>query len=385
MSMSHKASNLALHNRVCSIPEGGILFPFDSGLHGIDSAGNIIYPKEGAVATLRPNEGRFGGAVAVEEGTTNLVPSNRLKFEGWTAVSGAEVTVTQGYGIPGVTPDGATRIQTVGGTTRLKYYTYVSPDPGNPASLSVWVYNIGQKTVQVTGNAIHGEIDVAPGEIRRCTLSMSSLASSQRQIRFGVLLEATDSLDFIAYQPQIEAKPFATSFVDGTRAAGRLEYPAEVVPQNEGTIVGWFKMHPLGFVPYRYFWDSIGSRFAFYIRSSDKSLIARTNNSNERILGSLGSGFDETEWHQYALTWTDLGLNAYVDGELVGSYNGTIELPLNSGNVRFGTYRSGLDERSIGLIDELLILPYAATTEEMQSWYHSKAPMHNNLDTYITL
>src|SRR5690606_32083173 len=72
-----------------------------------------------------------------------------------------------------------------------------------------------------------------------------------------------------------------------------------------------------------------------------------------------------------------LGLKAYVDGELVGSYNGTIELPLNSGNVRFGTHHSGFDERSIGLIDELLILPYAASEEEIRAWYELQAPFYD--------
>src|SRR5690606_37045158 len=31
---------------------------------------------------------------------------------------------------------------------------------------------------------------------------------------------------------QVEEKPFATSFVDGTRAAGGLEYPGSVLPLN---------------------------------------------------------------------------------------------------------------------------------------------------------
>src|SRR5690606_28646450 len=49
-------------------PQGGKLWHFDTSLESTDG----IKPLEGAVATLRPNEGRFGGAVAVEVGTTNL-------------------------------------------------------------------------------------------------------------------------------------------------------------------------------------------------------------------------------------------------------------------------------------------------------------------------
>src|SRR5690606_5037560 len=47
--------------------------------HNADRFGYLIptkygnVPMVGAVATYRPDEGRFGGAVAVEEGTTNLI------------------------------------------------------------------------------------------------------------------------------------------------------------------------------------------------------------------------------------------------------------------------------------------------------------------------
>src|SRR5690606_31359430 len=50
-----------------AIPQGATLFHFD---HGLRSTGGLA-PLPGHVATLRPGEGRFGGAVAVEEGTTN--------------------------------------------------------------------------------------------------------------------------------------------------------------------------------------------------------------------------------------------------------------------------------------------------------------------------
>src|SRR5690606_31371927 len=52
-------------------PQGGILFPFDTTLFGTGG----MKPLGSSVATLRPGEGRFGGAVAVEQGTTNLCPN----------------------------------------------------------------------------------------------------------------------------------------------------------------------------------------------------------------------------------------------------------------------------------------------------------------------
>ena len=180
-------------------PEGGKLWHFDHSLHSTCG----IKPLEGAVATLRPNEGRFGGAVAVEEGTTNLIPSNRLKFEGWGAYQGASVTVEQGHSIPGITPDGATRIQTSGGTSIVKYFIGVGTGAaGTPASYRVWVRNIGDKPVVVYGNAITCVNIVYPGETKLCTGSTDAVSGTAvRQILFRAL-DVGDSARFIAYQPQ---------------------------------------------------------------------------------------------------------------------------------------------------------------------------------------
>ena len=335
--------------------------PFDRDLAVARRDEAVQEPLPGYVATLRPGEGRFGGAVAVEEGTINL---------------GTEEDILNWPGITqGEDEDGKYYQYTSGSVYNRDLFPSINFLPDTQYTLSFIakrvtganprfrIYHTDGTYIEAFYNSpdlTYRSITSAPGKtVDRISHVYSSFGSNR------------------LYKIQIEQKPFATSFVDGTRAAGRLEYPAEVVPQNEGTIAGWFKMHPLGFAEYRYFWDSIGYRFAFYIRSSDKSLIARTHNSAERNFGSLGSGFDEAEWHQYALTWTGLGLNAYVDGELVGSYNGTIELPLNSGNVRFGTHRSGFDERSIGLIDELLILPYAASEEHIARLYAQTRPLYD--------
>src|SRR5690606_25766691 len=160
--------------------------------HNVDRFGYLIpakygnVPMVGAVATYRPGEGRFGGAVAVEEGTTNLIPSNGLKFEGWSAFQGASVTVEQGYSIPGITPDGATRIQTSGGTGAAKYLISVGTGTaGTPASYRVWVRNIGDKPVEVYGNAIRVSNIVYPGETKLCTGSTDAVSgTSLRQIQF---------------------------------------------------------------------------------------------------------------------------------------------------------------------------------------------------------
>src|SRR5690606_27024503 len=51
-----------------ALPQGGVLFHFDGSLQSTQG----LQPLPGHVATFRPGEGRFGGAVAAEEGTANL-------------------------------------------------------------------------------------------------------------------------------------------------------------------------------------------------------------------------------------------------------------------------------------------------------------------------
>jgi hypothetical protein len=380
MSMSHKASNLALHNRVCSIPEGGILFHFDNGLHGIDSAGNIIYPKEGAVATLRPNEGRFSGAVAVEEGTTNLVPSNRLKFEGWTVYGGAQVTRTQNVEFPEIGRNDATRIRTTGGTNTLKYYTSIGRSIADQAYTgSVYIKNIGSKPVRFY-TQFGPIVTVNPREWTRAIASGVGNGTSQFQLRFQAL-NADDNLDFIAWGPQAEHKPFATSFVDGTRKDGVLALDKNIF-QLPITISVWAKVGT----------TAKGSTVFCYANSNDGSNIKLYPHKNEINFGMQSSSdirhqiIVEPEfwdkWHLYTAIYSDSGARFFIDGELKHIMTNTPTTDRK--NFVFGREPGGGNLSSI-LLDKLLILPYAATDEEIKAWYHSNAPMHNNADTYITL
>jgi hypothetical protein len=67
------------HQAAIFKPEGSKLWHFDTSLESTDG----IKPLEGAVATLRPNEGRFNGAVELTQGDTltyQIPSSNRFTF-----------------------------------------------------------------------------------------------------------------------------------------------------------------------------------------------------------------------------------------------------------------------------------------------------------------
>jgi len=193
------------------------------------------YKSDGTlVASGQP---RYEGAgVRIEQGTTNLVPLDKQKFEGWTAISGATVTLAQNQAVPEWGAVDATRVQTSGGTGVGKYYVAVTREDGAYYSNSVWVKNTGDKTVRVTTNVSAKSDTVLPGESRRVKLeNVGGTDVGALQIQFQAL-NAADSLDFVAWRPQAETKTLCTSFTDGTRSSESLSVPVPFTPQQGGEI-----------------------------------------------------------------------------------------------------------------------------------------------------
>jgi hypothetical protein len=200
------------------------------------------------------NQPRYEGAgVRVEPGTTNLIPLNRQKFVGWAwgTYEGSEATLTQDVVVPEWGAIDATRIQTSGGSSVLKYYhaNIEIPPAGAMRSEQVWVKNIGDKAVVVHSNCGRFS-EVQPGESRLVKFeNIIGVGNSTLQMQFRAL-DAADSLDFIAWRPMVEAKPYCTSWTDGTRAPetlsvpglptveGEIEFTVEVTPQSKRQVAG---------------------------------------------------------------------------------------------------------------------------------------------------
>ena len=393
MSISHKASNLALHNRVCSVPEGGILFPFDSGLHGVDSAGNIIQPLGGAVATLRPGEGKFGGAVAVEEGTMNLLgyPLEQEYYGGnlrgltngaWetdgdkiichsrpnSAYPGWKINVSSGETVTfsGRVPEifyGA-------------FYLYERGfDANNQTVFSQRYRNLRTARFDEDG---HFEYTV--------TYSEPSLSYVNVGIGWNVDVGSSYWMEKI----QAEKKPFATSFVDGTRANGTLLYYDEPNSGDDYTIALWAKTHTNDPSTWQVLFDGRNARSQSMLAFSTSGVLTIYYRDSSGASKHRSTGFsmaDRTGWHHYVLTFTGPRssgtFRVFVDGQLVYTYEDSLQLPGTSG-MYIGR---GIPANELwnGLIDELLILPYAVTDEEIKAWYHSNSRIHNNADAYVTL
>jgi hypothetical protein len=317
--------------------------------------GNV--PMVGAVATYRPGEGRFGGAVAVEEGTVNLVPSPHERYK----------------------PVGINRLNLISPSQGLEVGTYTisfeykfdsDPELSPPAYFLLYGISSYTTLTRIPAGAWEGKTQQTfevTSDLANLGVSIYGSVSSNDSIPRGVTF----------YNLQIEQKPFATSFVDGTRANGDLRYYDESAGGNDYTIALWAKTHTNDPSTWQPLFDGRHARSQSMLafNTSDVLMILYKNSSGVYDFRSTGFSMgDRTGWHHYVLTFTGPRssgtFRVFVDGQLVYTHKDSLQLPGT-----FGMYigrGTPTNELWNGLIDELLILPYAASEEEIASWYEAQ-------------
>lgn len=361
-------------------PSRDTLFHFDENLLSTQGLEPIGTP----VATLHPRGGKFGGAVAVEEATTNLFanPSFTDSLTGWGLVrhpagefhpddmalwnsgqlklqkrpgANSQIFVSQIVNIP------TTGIWT--------FSAYVTCDTPNAAILDV---NDGTawRSIRHSGS----------GKRERLQIQLD-LPVGNRSFRLGVYHSGT--VDAWFDDVQIEFKPFATSFVDGSRGAGQLRYPPTVTRYKDITVSLWANPRALsgGHQCVFSLAETTSKRFNFFLRSSHTNQVAAWDLVN----GWYFSGFPlPTSDRYYMLTFVvnmQGAVSIYVDGDHKGtSPNRDFTLTpaeMGIGSVAFDQHAS---EFSNAIIDEVLILPYAATAEEIKTWYDLQLPFFDPKD-----
>lgn len=329
--------------------------------------GNL--PMVGAVATYRPGEGRFGGAVAVEEGTTNLIdPLAVGMYSNNSAIWPVQDEPFGDHRRVRRNPDFETYPDS-------RFSTYTS---------AFYDHDAGIYTCSIK---VKPERDVflrlGSGEYVLCkagiwtTLINVIEHTEQGAIRFpGINAPLTEPFGFdfnpwIEYkEAQVEAKPFATSFVNGTRAAGRLTHLAkDIINPAAGTIHLYLQAPVLD--KDWFLWDTRVNRHHAFYRASTGELEIFWNDS-KRMSAALPP---DKAWHTITVMWQGEQTSLLIDGE--DKATGTIpdEIQLADGERFTLGSRSNYVDQATKLIDELLILPYAASEEEIASWYEAQEPL----------
>ncbi len=328
--------------------------------------------------------------ITIEEGTTNLIPQANQKFEGWTAYDGASVTVTQDQTVTEWNATDATRIQTSGGTSNLKYYLNLDPSiNGQRYSHSVWVKNVGTSTLRIQENIWGRYVDILPGEQKRVELEDSVGNGTTYVLLQFSTINVEDSLDFIAWRPQVEKKANCTSWIDGTRAGETLRIPTPgVLSPAEGTWEQTVYIGPNQKDNLRYIFaipNGSNAVESLVLQHSDDAnewqLISRDDAGNETTM-STSDAITPDGWHEFGVIWTQSTVKLFIDGDLQITLTNP-KLPSSFGsNAYVGTSCAG-DSWINSITDDLCISSIARSDADMQLRGASVSPLL--ADSFTTL
>ena len=313
------------------------LWHFDTHLAGSLSGRE---PSTTPVVTMRA-DGKYGGCVAVERGTTNLLSSPPTDYIQKSVDAARDYDV---YSVP-----------VSGGTT----YT-VSVEVGQWARqggdvYALWAFDNGTDRASVR----------AEGQTGRLTVTITTASdATELSVRVGAGVTTDATVDMTYRRPQVEQQPHATSFVDGTRSTGQLTYDLTV----SSTYTVTWEMALDG--------DTYNSG-APPIRISQGGSqveVAPTGTTGQLKLqaGIGGIDFQDTfsrpsdGFHRYSLVVQGADVTLYIGDQVVAS--GTMTGGFNPTALAFGGDKS---QR----IDELLILPYALDGSEIERLALSDSPV----------
>lgn len=359
----------------------GLLWPFDDTLaeqyHGIE-------PLPGAVVTLKP-DGHTGGCAAFQPATENLlgtspIPWSAVDFSNWTATSGVDVTITQGQ----EDPDGGTsgtRIQTSGGSATAKYYSgWFDAYQGDTLSSQVWVKCLSGSVV-VYGNLDTPATLVVPGD---GWVKVAYTITSQRPLlQLTIQFKAEhpeDSLDFLAYHPQIERLPYCTDFTPTIRPPSVLEYliadgkPRAIPAQGTIRMRLKFLFDAADFHEAQTILDWSGDEESFLLQILGDSLQVYLGKAGGYTFCNIpGLSYAQDVWYNIAFTWDyATGQAALYSGSDIDDTPSGISAHIipEPAPLRLGLRKDG-QYPLLGSIDDLQIEAVARTSQELADWLAS--------------
>ena len=310
-----------------------------------DSAGKLIYPHN-----ARFESGPFGSdkAILVEEGTENLL-SDKLSPNTW--VKGSEVDIVESAGLA---PDGTLSAYKVifNGTILIGNRIYInSIGSANHKCFSVWMRaDVPQNVVVVFSDQYSDEngkreiISLTQEWQRFSIVETDKLRPIRLQIQRGAGSEAQE---FYFWNPQLEQKPYATTFTPSVRADESLTVPIEgLLSPEQGTIELWYN-------------DNGINKNKIVVKCGDLKF----------------NPVSVTEgWHLISVIWDGVDTNYYIDKELVSTTNSPTEL----GSLYLGS--DGDIDFINSLISHLRLSSIARTQEQL-------APLDAppTVDEYTTL
>lgn len=342
-------------------------------------------------------EGIFGKAVQIAEATTNLMvnPSFETNLTGWgtsgTFATNSQSSAKSRYG------SYSNKLVNSSGSDASRYDDFTAT--ATTSTVSVWVYrDSGSGTITLSLQENFGSFTTiasstassTTGVWQRITATGATSIGSSYNLVIAVATGVTVYVD----AAQAEGKAYITPYCDGSlgtghswsgtahassssRTAATLTYPASGnINLVQGSLSFWAYFNATQ--------NTTPRAFAVYIDANNYIQVSLATNANKIPYASSvsgGSGVSTSSgatalsvgWHHIVLTWTTGALKLYADGAQNGA-TATYVVPTGTATtMEIGTLASSNQANTP--IDDLAILPYVLTTNEIKSIYYSTAPL----------
>ena len=339
---------------------------------------SIAYLSDGTqVAANAPRfeQGKFGKAIMVEEGTTNLLtnPFFNSGLSGWStqnATGDNKIYVT----------DGVVVIKAV--DARPGLYQNVNLDVGTIITVSILIrrtYGSIAPRLRWGAGSVIREIEISEnGQWVKCSATTDVSGNRNLIIEPSVAGQAEYEVKAV----QVEQKPYATSFINGTRSPETLTIPtAGVLNPQEGTVECWINLHAwVNGISDNGVWSLTGStRLDMWFSKANSNCLGVYDGTAWLNSGVASSSFVDS-WHYIAYTWGTYGQKIYVDGVLKASTTRLVSSAHIGSLLYIGSYRGSYQTNS--LIDDLRISSRARSDAEILAAYQSGQPAQR--DEYTT-
>jgi hypothetical protein len=365
-----------------------------------------------SIYTLRKGEGKYGGCIAIEEGTTNINsdPFFTSGISGWNQNNFTNMEWLQQQHNPLSNTNGVLRLydnsdigfcsKAVGAIANTAHTVNVLMKilKGSINNICVGgtVFYTDSTYTDYTWNQQNTKRTPAPwygDNVYLLTAAItpnSAKTISYYQLRISRINGSDAETELHIYGVQLEAKTFPTSFVNGSRVHGSVTYLPNIMDLSEGTISCWFNPSP-GFFSQESWNRIIGHSTAGNVNEIE---LMRSNSTNKvcfMVSNSAGNpagswnivssttALVANTWYHLSATWSKAAgtLKIYVNGIKENQLTGITadKFPSVYGDIGVG-YHQNYGRRANGLIDELRIDKVARTDEEILGWYVSQSPFY---------
>ena len=271
--------------------------------------------------------GKFGKALRVEEGTTNLLTNPLLEtISDWTASNSGTLNVDSN--IPTGAPTDASsvvKVLTVGTNTCMMIQAK-NLDISTTYTFSVYVYvpssvAAGKAIISVWNNAatlvgIASDVITERNKWVRKTISFTTTSNaSYPSYRVGVGISSGTIGNYVnVSRAQLEQKEYATTFAVTTRSNDVISIPASVCNSTACTIEAWINIDTIATGVFHLIASNGNNGVnGFYWYVYDTTLRIMVGNGTSAVSISHPTPVT-TGWHKVAVTLTPTTVQLFLDG-----------------------------------------------------------------------